>query len=112
MTDHTQRHSQLVARLAELRARLVEIDEELDSHQSKDWTELATERESDEMLESMGQAGQQEIAKIEAALVRFDRGDYGICQKCGDQISDARLDVLPYTPLCKSCAAESADQRK
>ncbi|AJE47725.1 TraR/DksA family transcriptional regulator [Celeribacter indicus] len=105
MMDLEKRRSQLVARRVELAARLREIDAELDAHQSKDWSELATEREADEVLEVMGASGQAELELIAAALRRIDSGEYGYCAVCGEGISEKRLDVLPYTPLCKECAA-------
>ena len=104
MTDHATRRAQLHERLTFLAGRLRELDAELDSHQSKDWEELATEREGDEVLEKLGQSGQAEIAQIKAALSRMDAGDYGICVTCGDAISEERLDLLPYTPFCRKCA--------
>ncbi|MAM61519.1 TraR/DksA C4-type zinc finger protein [Maritimibacter sp. UBA3975] len=97
----------LEARLAELDTRLHEIDDELDSHQSIDWEELATEREEDEVLEGMGASGQAEIAQIKAALDRMDEGEYGYCVQCGTEIADARLDVVPQTPFCAECAAKT-----
>jgi RNA polymerase-binding transcription factor DksA len=104
MPDLATRRAQLEERLAFLDARLHEIDAELDSHQSKDWEELATEREGDETLERLGQSGQAEIAQIRAALGRMDAGEYGICVACGDEISEERLDLLPFTPFCRKCA--------
>lgn len=98
----------LETRLAELQDRLHEIDEALDSHQSKDWEELATERETDEVLERMGSSGQVEIAKIQAALTRVEEGEFGYCVRCGDEISEERLDVVPYTPFCRKCADKPA----
>lgn len=104
MTNLDQRRQQLMDRLADLNARLLEIEEELDSHQSKDWEELATEREGDEVLERMGTSGQAEIRQIRAALDRMDAGEYGFCVKCGETISEERLDLLPFTPFCRKCA--------
>jgi RNA polymerase-binding transcription factor DksA len=104
MTDLATRRAQLEQRLAFLEARLRALDAELDSHQSKDWQELATEREGDEVLEKLGQSGEVEIARIRAALVRMDAGDYGVCVTCGAEISTARLDLLPYTPFCRGCS--------
>lgn len=104
MTDLATRRAQLDERLAFLVGRLRELDAELDSHQSKDWEELATEREGDEVLERLGQSGQTEIARIHAALARMDAGDYGACVTCGDEIAEDRLDLLPYTPFCRKCA--------
>jgi RNA polymerase-binding transcription factor DksA len=104
MTSVQERKAKLEDRLSYLDARLHAIDDELDSHQSRDWEELAVERESDEVLEQLGVSGTQEIQMIKAALARIDDDTYGECTKCGAQISDARLDVLPFTPFCKNCA--------
>ena len=105
MTAIAARKTQLEARLADLTKRLKGIDAELDSHDAKDWEDLATEREADEVLEDLGQAGQLEMRQIEAALGRIAAGEYGICTKCGAEISDDRLDLLPHTPFCQVCAA-------
>ena len=92
MIPVSQRKIQLETRLRDLVARLATIDAELDSHQSKDWEDLATEREADEVLEGMGISGQQEIRQIEAALGRIASGDYGVCATCGKGF--ARADKL------------------
>ena len=105
MTSIEKRKEALEARLAELTGRLQEIEEELESHTTADWEELAVEREHDEVLENMGLSGQQEIRAINAALARIEDGSYGFCVRCGADISEERLDVLPYAPLCKTCAS-------
>lgn len=105
MTDLAQRKAQLETRLADLKARLKEIDAELDSHVTQDWEDLATEREGDEVLEDLGQAGELEIRQIEAALGRMAAGEYGFCTKCGADIGEERLNLLPHTPFCRHCAA-------
>lgn len=104
MIPTSERKAQLMARLADLTARLDRIETELDSHNDPDWEEMAVEREDDQVLESMGLSGQQEIRMIEAALERIESGDYGTCMSCGDRIAEERLDLLPFTPFCKSCA--------
>jgi len=104
MTPIADRKLQLEARLADLTGRIGAIGRELDSHDAKDWEEMATERESDQVLETMGVGAQQEIRAIEAALRRIQSGDYGFCVKCGKEIGEARLDLLPYTPFCKDDA--------
>jgi RNA polymerase-binding transcription factor DksA len=104
MRSVARREAILRARLGELERRLTGIDAELESHDSRDWEELAVEREEDEVLEGMGQSGLAEIEKIRAALARVSDGTYGTCVRCGDPISDERLDVLPATPFCRTCA--------
>lgn len=105
MKDVAKYKEMLLKRLTELDSRLQGIEAELDAEHSKDWEELAVEREGDEVLESLGHAGQEEIRAIRAALQRIREGEYGYCVKCGDEISPERLAVLPAAPLCKSCAS-------
>lgn len=106
MADFSKRRDALNARLKELEERLLQIEEELEAHNTKDWEELAVEREEDEVLEGMGVSAQNEIRMIKAALQRMDEGEYGYCVECGDKISEERLDILPYTPFCAKCAAK------
>jgi RNA polymerase-binding transcription factor DksA len=105
MTTVADRRKALLDRLSELDSRLHVIEAELDVEHSKDWDEAAIEREGDEVLEHLGQAGQDEIRRIRAALQRIRDGEYGICARCGEEISAERLDVLPDTPFCRECAA-------
>ncbi len=104
MTDYAKFRKMLEDRLKELDVRLHEIEAELDSHQSKDWEELAVEREEEEVLEGLGNTGQDEIMQIRAALKRIDAGEYGYCVKCGDEIPPERLELVPATPFCAKCA--------
>lgn len=105
MTDLAGRRKQLEARLAELNGRLERIEGELDQPVSENFSEQATEREGEEVLEDLGAASLREIRMIEAALDRVEAGTYGTCARCGDPIGDDRLDVVPATPLCRDCAA-------
>jgi RNA polymerase-binding transcription factor DksA len=104
MTSVDERETVLRSRLEELEARLHGIEEELDSHTERDWEEIAVEREVDEVLEGMGQAGLAEMEAIRAALARVADDSYGFCVRCGAPISEERLDVLPATPFCRTCA--------
>lgn len=98
----------LLARLAELDRRLHHIESELAEEKAPDFSDSAIEREDEEVLERLGRGGQEEIARIRAALARIRAGNYGICVQCGEQISAERLEILPETPLCRHCAAQSA----
>jgi len=52
------------------------------------------------------------IGKIREALDRIEAGDFGECEDCGDQISDARLKARPVTTLCIECKTEQERQEK
>lgn len=95
------RKTELETRKAQLEGRLDQISDELEDHESKDWAEMATEREGDEVLEDLGVAAQSELRAIEAALARVAAGEYGYCVTCGEAISEERLDLLPATPFCR-----------
>jgi RNA polymerase-binding transcription factor DksA len=97
----------LLARLEELDKRLHRIESELDEEKAPDFADAAIEREGEEVLERLGRGGQEEIARIRAALARIREGNFGICMQCGEQISAERLEILPETPLCRHCAAHS-----
>lgn len=105
MPDTATYRAALMRRLPQLDTRLYAIEAELDAPSARDWEELATEREGDEVLERLGLSGEAEIARIRAALGRIRDGSYGICTGCGEQIARERLDILPETPLCRHCAA-------
>ena len=90
---------------AEISQRINAIDKDIKHEDmSSDWTEQATERENDEVLESLGNASEQELAMINQALQRIDSGDYFSCSACGENIPEPRLQSLPFTTHCVNCA--------
>ena len=48
------------------------------------------------------------LLEIESALIRMKKGEYGTCDSCGTTIPKARLDALPWTRICISCAELSS----
>ena len=95
----------LQERRAEIMDRLQKIDTDLGRTKQADSAERATESENDEVLEEFGHVGSDELKAIDAALLRIEAGSFGVCVKCGDDISPERLEAVPYTPFCKTCAA-------
>ena len=43
------------------------------------------------------------LQAIEEALVRMDKGTYGVCRDCGEPIAAARLLAIPWTRVCIAC---------
>jgi DnaK suppressor protein len=52
------------------------------------------------------------ITKITEALERIDEGTFGICERCGEPISEKRLEARPVTTLCIKCKQEQEDLEK
>ncbi|MGI5917450.1 MAG: TraR/DksA family transcriptional regulator [Anaerolineae bacterium] len=42
--------------------------------------------------------------QIQNALQRLETGDYGLCTSCRSPIEAERLEALPFTSLCITCA--------
>jgi DnaK suppressor protein len=47
----------------------------------------------------------QEMAAVEHALDKIQKGTYGLCDNCGQPISPERLEALPQATLCVKCKA-------
>ena len=43
------------------------------------------------------------LQAIEEALLRIDKGAYGVCRDCGEMIAEARLKAIPWTRVCITC---------
>lgn len=52
------------------------------------------------------------IRKIKDALERLDNGTFGICEQCGEDISEKRLKARPVTTLCIDCKKKQEVEEK
>ena len=106
----------LLARLrARLEQELVELDQLL-AQTAQDSAPVQLDQQSVGRLARMGSMQMQAMAQetqcrrrerrpcIEAALERIDRGEFGFCTRCGEHLSERRLDVDPTYLLCVNCA--------
>ena len=66
---------------------------------------------SQEMLVATLERERRTLWEIESALARIQNGEFGICASCGEGISKARLDALPWARLCIRCADRSYGAR-
>ena len=100
-------------RLADERERLTQVKNEMESagenerestselssmdqHQADVGTELFDRERDLGILEAV----EGELTEVERALTRIDEGTYGVCEACGKQIGDDRLEAQPYARLC------------
>lgn len=104
MRSFEKTRDQLTQRLAVIETRTEKIDRDLHRLPDADSQERAQQLENDEVLEGLETQGREEIAQIRAALGRIDSGDYGTCTSCGEDISDGRLEAVPFTSVCIACA--------
>jgi RNA polymerase-binding protein DksA len=96
-------------RIFEERAHLVEdtsrsmeeaIDEDGNDSHLGDSASETLDREIELSLEDNAE---HLLAAIDGALERIDAGTYGLCARCGDEISPERLEALPWAGKCIDC---------
>jgi len=59
-----------------------------------------------EMLLNLSETQRRKIQDIDAALERMDRGEYGVCAACEEEIPARRLEVRPFSRYCVECKNE------
>jgi RNA polymerase-binding protein DksA len=68
--------------------------------------DTATETYDRELDYTLEENSEQILAEIDAALKRIEEGTYGICTNRGEEISEERLEALPWATLCIDCARD------
>jgi DnaK suppressor protein len=99
----------LYARQFELADRLARLESDArrsTSPLSPDSSEQAVQRANDEVVDRLLEGTRRELTRIEEVLARVADGTYGRCDRCGEPIAEARLEVLPDSTHCVRCARE------
>ena len=104
MSKYDDLKNQLEARLAELDSRAQGIEKDLQHQLDPDLEEQAIDLEDDEALAGIDEVLRKEMVAIRNALGRIENGTYGVCVKCGGEISKQRLEALPTATTCMECA--------
>ena len=97
------------AALAQIAALTREFDEVVaasrasnaDDEHDPEGATIAFERQQ---VAALLDQARRRLADVEAALVRRDTGDYGVCETCGRPIAAERLAARPAARTCIDCA--------
>ena len=103
MTDISLR-KRLETLISEYSHRAEAIERDLSREHAQSFSEQATERQNDMVLQGLLVDARASVKEVQQAIERLDAGTYGECEKCGEPISAARLEALPSTPFCINCA--------
>ncbi|KKS65458.1 MAG: Transcriptional regulator, TraR/DksA family [Parcubacteria group bacterium GW2011_GWC1_43_12] len=105
----------------QLEERKNKLEEELSSIAKKDplvkndydakFPDYGTQSSDEEAFEvasyesnlSMEQALEIKLAEIKAALERIEKGTYGRCENCQEEIDEKRLEAMPEAKICVKC---------
>jgi len=54
----------------------------------------------------------EKIRLLNDALRKIHEGRFGICELCGENISESRLEVIPYAKYCIECMSKMEDKKR
>ena len=52
------------------------------------------------------------LQAIDEALMRIEKGTFGVCRDCGEPIAEARLNAIPWTRVCITCKEKQKNSRR
>ncbi|MCX7820340.1 MAG: TraR/DksA family transcriptional regulator [Brevinematales bacterium] len=101
-------------KIAHFKERLLEMEKEiLENIQSEsyedenpfdvdgDLIDKADVLSSASLTEGLSASQKKMLEEIRRALQRIKDGTYGVCQVCGSEIEEERLEAIPYADKCK-----------
>lgn len=56
---------------------------------------------------SIADIRRQQLTSLDEAMGKLERGTYGSCEKCGAEIGERRLEVMPFATRCIPCQEEA-----
>ena len=90
---------EVLEQLAHLREyMLAEVDVEPDEGDAE-----IVEREKNAVLIGVLE---RKLKDVDAALRSIEKGKYGICERCGEEIEVERIEIKPDATLCVKCQTE------
>jgi RNA polymerase-binding protein DksA len=70
---------------------------------TKDLGDQAATSYNREFLFELSNGDRRVLKEVVSALQKVDGGRFGDCERCGEAISDKRLEALPFARYCITC---------
>lgn len=105
----------LVKRREQLMGDVKDLEEEAFSEETQHVSgnhlaDGAFEQYEQEFNLSMIENETEELKEIARALEKMERGEFGVCESCGIDISIERLHAMPYTRICIHCRSKYEEE--
>jgi len=81
--------------------------DEINVEATEDEGDLATISHARELFFNLQEGDLARLRSIEEAMEALDRGQYGECIRCDDDIDEKRLEVVPWATMCVRCQDEA-----
>lgn len=79
---------------------------------SMDSGDLASNEVEQHMNAMLSERERDRIIEIDHALKQIDEANYGVCDACGLEIAETRLEALPFTRHCCDCQQDQEREAK
>src|SRR6059036_1602610 len=103
-----EKHRQLADEVG--RTALYGKDQEDDS--IKDLGDQANTAYNREFIFELGNGDRRLLREVVTALRKIDDGSFGSCERCGEHISDKRLEALPFARYCITCQRAAEEEER
>ena len=104
--------ARLLQELEQLQAGVSTPDERREGSPFGKREEEATETLELEKRLALEKQIREQLARVEHALSKFEKGTYGLCDTCGQPIDPARLEALPQASFCLTCKTQQVKNAK
>ena len=85
--------------------------EQITVENTEDEGDLATISHDRELLYNLHESDFRRLRFIQEAVKALDRGQYGECVRCGENINEKRLLAVPWATMCIRCQEETEKDR-
>ena len=80
---------------------------EITVENTEDEGDLAIISHARELFYNLQEGDLARLRSIEEAMEALDRGQYGECIRCDDDINEKRLEIVPWATMCIRCQEEA-----
>ena len=81
--------------------------QEIKVENTEDEGDLAAISHDRDLLYNLHEGGFERLRFVQRAIKALDRGQYGECVRCGEDISEKRLEAVPWATMCIRCQEET-----
>src|SRR4030095_11972892 len=81
--------------------------DEIRIENTEDEGDLATISHARELFYNLQEGDVARLRSIEEAMNSLNRGEYGKCVRCSEDINKKRLEVVPWARMCLGCQGEA-----
>ena len=99
-----EQRARLQEELAAVREELQRVEKKLEQRPNFGLGQGSPDIYEWEMNLALRSRVEAKIESLEDAIQSLEEGDYGICERCGERIEPERLEILPHTTFCITCA--------